>query len=594
MLPGNAIADTIPSLPAGGRSDAARAGSGKAGGASDFEALLRGKPARNAEAGKSTARESGGASQTASNQTKAGRPAADRQADRPEQAVRAPRPSADNTGDTQDAVETSPASRDENAADEAVVQPEGSTEPGEATPASAGTGGSAPAGATGNMKSAQDVASPAAQAENNGEKTGGSAAGPAGPAEPAPADSGAPDPAISAPADPSGGGESTAGGETLPGSKTAAAGNANAAGTAPAMPAGETAPATSKPEPSKSAEPALSQTAQPAQPKGSSGQQTLAQPAASAPGTGTSASQSDAPDAAQAAASNAQQAKAELAVQPARADGEVPNAAAFRREMERGMTRGQEGLEQARATAEKPEAGAKDAPSRPRSAGAMPGTPAPAPASTVPAAATPPTMAAMLTALQSGIALPETLDGGESSEGGELRLESSSALLARNESASLAGTRTTSALPHLRMASGHVAELGQMIARRFADGSRSFDIRLDPPELGRVQVRLEIGADRSVQAMLTAEKPEALAELQRNARELEKALADAGLDLGENGIGFALSEGGDDDQPARDTDGRADAPAITNTLTVSDASTPPPVSRYGFLMAGRTGVDMRI
>lgn len=197
-----------------------------------------------------------------------------------------------------------------------------------------------------------------------------------------------------------------------------------------------------------------------------------------------------------------------------------------------------------------------------------------------------------------GSALPQpmeplTLTG--SSETGEIRLETGQQTLARAETpyalAARAGTPN-----QFRLAAGQIPAIAQMMAKRFADGGRSFDIRLDPPELGRVHVRLEIGADRTVQAMLTAEKPEALSELQRHQRELERALAEAGLDLGKDGIGFALFS---NDENAGDDGGRPDSGDATFddeavSLAMADAASTPALERFGFTLAHRGGVDVRI
>ncbi|WP_439633186.1 flagellar hook-length control protein FliK [Glycocaulis sp.] len=559
MLPGYAIADTLFAALSAGRGEAARPVAGDTGEAGGFEALLRDEAGGNNAPAKSSSGQTGGQAKLVDVSTEA---------------------SAEITGQPAPALSVAP----EPDAPELLVSVEGS-----------------------HVEGTQDGTDPAitvmqpgtSAAPGNGESIAAN--------EPEPSDIRAN--SLIETQSPSAGMQNGAAEADIPDADTAedsrpdeardTTGRADAGKSAGAEPAPPAAPSKDVASGAgKPAEvPASQTTAQPSQPKAAAGQQASVQPQTPAqapapqPATaGDPAGGTRAPEVAQTASTNAQQAKADLIAQPGKAEGDVPNAAALRRETERGMTRGSEGLENARLTADKAESGAKDAPAIQRaamtaSAPAQAANSAPQPAA--PAAS----MAAMLTALQSGIAAPETL---EASEATELRLESSSPLLARNESASLAGTRTTSALPHLRMASGHVAELGQMIARRFADGSRSFDIRLDPPELGRVQVRLEIGADRSVQAMLTADKPEALAELQRNARELEKALADAGLDLGENGIGFALSEGGGDEQAERDHDGRATGPSTTSTATISEESISAPVSRYGFLMTGRTGVDMRI
>lgn len=141
-----------------------------------------------------------------------------------------------------------------------------------------------------------------------------------------------------------------------------------------------------------------------------------------------------------------------------------------------------------------------------------------------------------------------------------------------------------------------VQNLAARIAARAADGGRVFDIRLDPAELGRVDVRLELGADNSVRALLSAERAETLAELQRSARELEKALAEAGLDLEEGGLSFSLSHQGDDDGAEHVApDFKADAFAAANAAgAIESGPARGPARLYGFELAARSGLDMRI
>ncbi len=95
------------------------------------------------------------------------------------------------------------------------------------------------------------------------------------------------------------------------------------------------------------------------------------------------------------------------------------------------------------------------------------------------------------------------------------------------------------------------AQVGREIIRRFDGGNTSFELRLDPAELGRVEVRMEVTRDHRVTAVITADNPQALTELARNARELEQQLQSAGLQLSDNGLSFDLrqgSHGGDADQ----------------------------------------------
>ncbi|MBL8546397.1 MAG: flagellar hook-length control protein FliK [Hyphomonadaceae bacterium] len=87
------------------------------------------------------------------------------------------------------------------------------------------------------------------------------------------------------------------------------------------------------------------------------------------------------------------------------------------------------------------------------------------------------------------------------------------------------------------------AQVGREIIRRFNGGTTNFELRLDPADLGRVEVRMEVTRDHRVTAVITADNPQALTELARGARELEQHLQSAGLQLSENGLSFDLRQG---------------------------------------------------
>lgn len=77
------------------------------------------------------------------------------------------------------------------------------------------------------------------------------------------------------------------------------------------------------------------------------------------------------------------------------------------------------------------------------------------------------------------------------------------------------------------------------------DGStRAIEIRLDPPGLGPVNVKLETDSEGRLSAVLSTEKSEAFELLKRESGALEAALREAGVDLGKDGVSFSLSDGG--------------------------------------------------
>ncbi|MFP4520159.1 MAG: flagellar hook-length control protein FliK, partial [Oceanicaulis sp.] len=178
-------------------------------------------------------------------------------------------------------------------------------------------------------------------------------------------------------------------------------------------------------------------------------------------------------------------------------------------------------------------------------------------------------------------------EGDAGLEAGQVRAE------ARSEAARLPGQAGQPArfTPHT------VQHLAARIAQTASGGGRTVDIRLDPPELGRVQVRLELGADNSVRAVLSAERADTLAELQRTARDLEKALEEAGLDVAENGLEFTLSQDGETAGEERRGAFRPVFADIDGALG-SDASGAPdrlrPSTLYGFALSERARLDVRI
>ena len=66
-----------------------------------------------------------------------------------------------------------------------------------------------------------------------------------------------------------------------------------------------------------------------------------------------------------------------------------------------------------------------------------------------------------------------------------------------------------------------VTHLAVQIAARMQAGVKRVEIRLDPPELGRIDVQLDIASDGKVTTQLTVERPEALDALMRDARGLD-------------------------------------------------------------------------
>ena len=89
------------------------------------------------------------------------------------------------------------------------------------------------------------------------------------------------------------------------------------------------------------------------------------------------------------------------------------------------------------------------------------------------------------------------------------------------------------------------------IGLRTLQGLREFQIKLDPAELGRVDVRLEINDDKTVSARVVVDRVETLHLLQRDAKTLERAFEQAGLKSSDSGIDITLRDPGQQTRQGR-------------------------------------------
>jgi flagellar hook-length control protein FliK len=88
-----------------------------------------------------------------------------------------------------------------------------------------------------------------------------------------------------------------------------------------------------------------------------------------------------------------------------------------------------------------------------------------------------------------------------------------------------------------------ISQISVHIQRALQDGLDRVRIQLDPAELGRIDVKLELGHDGRLQAAIGAERHETLELLQRDARQLERALQEAGFKTDQQNFSFDLGFG---------------------------------------------------
>jgi hypothetical protein len=81
------------------------------------------------------------------------------------------------------------------------------------------------------------------------------------------------------------------------------------------------------------------------------------------------------------------------------------------------------------------------------------------------------------------------------------------------------------------------------IIKGSADGqSKDITVKLDPPELGKVEIKMTIDKDAGLKAHILVQKPETYLMLQRDSHVLQRALSDAGLDVGGNALNFQMAQ----------------------------------------------------
>ena len=80
----------------------------------------------------------------------------------------------------------------------------------------------------------------------------------------------------------------------------------------------------------------------------------------------------------------------------------------------------------------------------------------------------------------------------------------------------------------------------RLLAKKLDSGS-SFDIRLDPPSLGRVEGRFAISQDGKSVLALSFDNQAALDLFKNDELALRTALTDSGIDLGQSDISFSMS-----------------------------------------------------
>jgi chemotaxis protein MotD len=137
-----------------------------------------------------------------------------------------------------------------------------------------------------------------------------------------------------------------------------------------------------------------------------------------------------------------------------------------------------------------------------------------------------------------------------------------------------------------------VSGLAMEIAATAKSGKSRFEIRLDPADLGRIDVRIDVDRHGQVTSHLTVERPETLSMLRQDANQLQRALDNAGLSTGNAGLQFSLRDQSSQGQ----NDGNQSNPNA-HRIVVSEEDSVPAIAagrNYGRMLGASGGVDIRI
>jgi flagellar hook-length control protein FliK len=169
---------------------------------------------------------------------------------------------------------------------------------------------------------------------------------------------------------------------------------------------------------------------------------------------------------------------------------------------------------------------------------------------------------------------------------------------AASEPASARATASAEAVQRSNPARPAAAPLAEQVAVRIskaiADGVDKISVKLNPAELGHIEVRMEIGPDGKFNAVFAADRPQTLELLQRDARELARSLQDAGLRADTGSLSFNL-------RGQNQNHAQLDGPSVPglhgntgNGVDLAGDAAPLPAGLYSSANAANGRVDIRV
>jgi flagellar hook-length control protein FliK len=138
-----------------------------------------------------------------------------------------------------------------------------------------------------------------------------------------------------------------------------------------------------------------------------------------------------------------------------------------------------------------------------------------------------------------------------------------------------------------------ISGLAVEIAASAQAGNNRFDIRLDPPELGRIEVQISVDSNGKATTKLVVDRPATLDLLQRDSGNLQRSLDQAGLQTSDNGLQFSLrDQGGFAGQNPYSNNGSGSGARII--IPDAQAAAVDAAAAVYSRAAGASGIDIRV
>ena len=172
------------------------------------------------------------------------------------------------------------------------------------------------------------------------------------------------------------------------------------------------------------------------------------------------------------------------------------------------------------------------------------------------------------------------------------------------QTATSAGTAQASVsgqVPTQAQAQAAASQIAGQIQLQSRAGQSRFQMRLDPPELGRIEVHMRVKAGGEVEAHLIVDKSETLDMFMRDQKGLERALEQIGLKAEQGGLQFSLRDEGSGRQFAFSGDGQGNGSGQSGRQDQQQGQDGQAAERgiservvQLYRQNGRSGVDIRI